>query len=454
MKTSIILINPWIYDFAAYDLWSKPLGLLSIGSFLRKCGFHVRLIDCMDVHHPALQSGLQKNIPKRRLYGTGKYLKNKVNRPGALKNIKRSFSCYGIPREVFQNQLNRLKKPSVFLVTSLMTYWYPGVNEAISIIKKTFPGVPVILGGIYARLCRDHALKHSGADIVSSEAEPGGVLRLLEKLGISQLSSIPESLSYPAFDLLNGNDYICLITSRGCPYRCRYCASAFLEPACTRRDPEMVFEEICYWHREKGIQDFAFYDDALLVNFKTHMGIVLEKLARRRLKVRFHTPNALHVKEITKNASDLMFRTGFKTIRLGLETMDFSFRNYLDNKVREGDFEKAMMNLLNAGFKRKNIGAYLLMGLPDQSVHGVSKTIEYVGNIGAMPYLAEYSPVPHTSLWDKAVSVSEYDLASEPLFHNNSLLSCWDDSRRAQVPMLRKQVLDIRERLRGRRDSE
>ena len=22
-----LLINPWIYDFAAYDLWMKPLGI-------------------------------------------------------------------------------------------------------------------------------------------------------------------------------------------------------------------------------------------------------------------------------------------------------------------------------------------------------------------------------------------------------------------------------------------
>ena len=28
----ILLVNPWIYDFAAYDLWVKPLGLLYIGA--------------------------------------------------------------------------------------------------------------------------------------------------------------------------------------------------------------------------------------------------------------------------------------------------------------------------------------------------------------------------------------------------------------------------------------
>ena len=34
----ILLVNPWIYDFAAYDMWAKPLGLLYIGSLLRSYG--------------------------------------------------------------------------------------------------------------------------------------------------------------------------------------------------------------------------------------------------------------------------------------------------------------------------------------------------------------------------------------------------------------------------------
>jgi hypothetical protein len=31
MPKTILLINPWIYDFAAFDFWTKPLGLLQIG---------------------------------------------------------------------------------------------------------------------------------------------------------------------------------------------------------------------------------------------------------------------------------------------------------------------------------------------------------------------------------------------------------------------------------------
>ena len=37
----IILINPWIHDFSAYDLWLKPLGLLYIAAYLEKYGYQI-----------------------------------------------------------------------------------------------------------------------------------------------------------------------------------------------------------------------------------------------------------------------------------------------------------------------------------------------------------------------------------------------------------------------------
>ena len=48
MQKELLLINPWIYDFTAYDLWSKPLGLLYLASFLRKFNFNISYIDCLD----------------------------------------------------------------------------------------------------------------------------------------------------------------------------------------------------------------------------------------------------------------------------------------------------------------------------------------------------------------------------------------------------------------------
>jgi len=44
----VLLVNPWIYDFAAYDYWLKPVGLLYIASLLNKLGVETVLLDLLD----------------------------------------------------------------------------------------------------------------------------------------------------------------------------------------------------------------------------------------------------------------------------------------------------------------------------------------------------------------------------------------------------------------------
>jgi radical SAM superfamily enzyme YgiQ (UPF0313 family) len=449
MKSKVLLINPWIHDFAAYDLWSKPLGLLSIASELRRLGLEVHLADCLDIHHPGMtrDSGAS---PVRRAYGTGKFWRQQIPRPSPLKGVPRSYSRYGITGKLFKRDLEKMPGPDAILVTSLMTYWYPGVQEAIHYAREVFPKAPVILGGIYARLCPEHARRHSGADRIISSGGRDAILALLSvlsELGITFLNRArdPESLPYPSFDLLRKMDYVCLMTSSGCPYRCRYCASPYLNPLSCRQDPARALEEISYWHDIHGIRDFAFYDDALLVDPEGHIIPLLESVVEKGMDVRFHTPNALHVREISGRIADLLKAAGFRTIRLGFETADMAMHDRLDRKVSRGEFERAVNNLSNAGFAPGQVGAYILMGLPGQSVGEVLESIEYAGNTGVSPYLAEYSPLPHTPMWKEALASSDLDLAGEPLYHNNTLLPCWGEARRAEVPRLKDRVREIRE---------
>jgi radical SAM superfamily enzyme YgiQ (UPF0313 family) len=444
---TLILINPWIYDFAAYDLWAKPLGLLKLAAFLRDSGFRIHLIDCLDVHHPGMCKSPSSAQPVRREYGTGKFFRERVPKPEPLKCVSRSYSRYGMSTQLFAEELRLVEKPAAILVTSLMTYWYPGVVEAIRLAREIHPGTPVILGGIYARLCREHASRVSGADEVVNARDGqslSGILDRMRRLGVEAEPSRRGPHPYPSFDLLHGIDYVCLQTSSGCPFRCHYCASSFLNPRFSTKDPERVLEEILFWHRVFGVKDFAFYDDALLMHFDSHLGVVLDRVVRTRVPIRFHTPNALHVREITAPVAELLLASGFKTIRLGLETSDMNLHQNLDGKVAPGEFEQAVAHLTTAGFAKEELGVYILAGLPGQSVDSVRKSAYYVHSVGATPYLAEYSPIPHSLLWEKARSCSEYDLSSEPLFHNSTLLSCWRESERRAFADLRQEVIRIR----------
>lgn len=420
----ILLVNPWIHDFAAYDVWAKPYGLLSLAAILRHHGLNVSYTDCLDRFHPRMP----KSDPRAR-HGRGPYFKTPIPNPRGLENIRRRYCRYGIAPEWLRADLQAVSdRPDLILVTSLMTYWYPGVFETIAVIKDHFPGVPVILGGIYARLCRDHAMRHSGADEVVTD-NGGSLMALVERYtGYAASSRIDfddlDTWPYPAFDLQNCINYVPLLTTRGCPFDCAYCASRFLEPGLRRQTPRRVLSEIDYWHRVHGVEDFVFYDDALLVDAGRHAGPILEGIVRMGHRLFFHTPNAFHIRAIDAEIAQLMFRAGFHTLRLGLETTDFASRGDLDHKVTEAEFSRAVGCLRKAGFRSEQIGAYLLVGLPGERISAIREAIEWVKGVGITPIPAYFTPIPHTRLWETAVAHSRYDLNADPIFSNNAILPC------------------------------
>ncbi len=124
----VLLVNPWVADFAAYDLWSKPLGLLMLGRMLHNIGISCSLLDLMDRFHPVL-TDTSEIMPVPKNDGTGRYFKMPLNKPAVISHIKRTYSRYGWPENAAVKVLCNIQKPDVILMTSHMTYWYPGVQQ-------------------------------------------------------------------------------------------------------------------------------------------------------------------------------------------------------------------------------------------------------------------------------------------------------------------------------------
>ncbi len=449
----ILLVNPWITDFAAHDLWAKPMGLLILGTLLREGGCGVALIDCMNRHDSFSDASPESPAGKDGPFGTGKYPKTRIPKPAIYADVPRRYQRYGIHPESFMRQVDSLPTPNLIWVTSHMTYWYPGVFETIQCLTRSLPSVPVWLGGIYATLCRAHAEAFSGAhrvfagsiDVLPAAIEAATGFRLANGPCWSP-ANLPLS---PALDLLPHPTYAPLLTGLGCPYRCPYCASSILQPLLLKRSARDIEAEILRCHRVFHISDFAFYDDALLLNAESTLKPALERLVREDLPLRFHTPNALHIRALTPEWCDLLFASGFRTIRLGLETMHRDRQLEWGRKVDSEMFLKCVRNLLSAGFASEDIGVYLMAGLPGQTVEEVRESIRLVHAAGAQPYISEYSPVPGTSLWGEACRVSPFDLAAEPLAHNNTFLACRrEDFTLADLEALKASALEARRRYR------
>jgi len=170
-----------------------------------------------------------------------------------------------------------------------------------------------------------------------------------------------------------------------------------------------------------GVRDFAFYDDALLMDADRHIHVILDEILEHRLYCRFHTPNGLHVGYIDEALATKMYEAGFKTIRLGLETSHAPEQLRTGAKITNEGFQQAVHNLKMAGFQAGELTAYILMGLPGQPVKEVMESVAFVHKCGVSVQITLYSLIPGTVEWERAVRLSGFDVRPDPLLHNNSI---------------------------------
>ncbi|HPN72723.1 MAG TPA: B12-binding domain-containing radical SAM protein [Candidatus Omnitrophota bacterium] len=413
MKTFLI-VNPWIYDFAAYDLWMKPWGLLKIMSVLKSSGHGAVLVDAMDRHH-RLIPGEVRDKPD----GTGRFMSQEIPKPAALKGIPRKYKRYGLSRELFEAALPGCRVDAI-LVSSGMTYWYPGVFETIKILKKRYKA-PVILGGAYATLCREHAVRESGADHVVSNGDFRG---LEEAMGIECGFSFRSLLEADAdISSYTFNPYAVLRVSLGCPFSCAYCAQKKLGPGFMLKSLDGAIKEVKAFY-DRGIKNFAFYDDALLFD-GDHIEEYFSAVVEEGIKGNFYTPNGLHARFLKEKTAFLIKKMNFVNPILSLETANCEVAETWHDKVDRDEFRTAVNNLRAAGYKKGQYTVYLMLGAPGSSTRDVKESMEFAHSLGARISLSEYSPISGTLMSERLGERPE-----DPLMENNSIFPFYSRSTR------------------------
>lgn len=322
--------------------------------------------------------------------------------------------------DIFKNYLKRMEKPDLILLTSGMTYWYPGVFETINILRENFDKIPVILGGIYATLSHEHALKNSGADFVIKNCEFEKLFDIIEDITGIRIEKIDFQKVFlekkPYYTLYENINSCAILTSTGCPFNCIYCASPILWKKFIRRPSEKIFNEIKEYQRI-GIKDIAFYDDALLFKYREEFEELLDRITKEEINIRFHTPNGIQAREIDEKIAIKLKRANFKTIRIGFESaLDERLKNEWSFKSSREIFLRAIKNLKNAGFEE--IGAYVIIGLYNQSIDEIIDSYAFLYENGVKIYPALFSPVPGTPYYKKWI---ERKNLSDPLFTNKSI---------------------------------
>jgi radical SAM superfamily enzyme YgiQ (UPF0313 family) len=403
MQPKILLVNPPIYDFSAYDFWLKPYGLLRVAGYLRGQA-QLSLFDYLDRFHPLTPS---YSTQRQGTWERGPFYAENAPKPAPFIAIPRTYRRYGLPRSLFQTMLAEADHFDVALLQTVMTYWYPGVEEVIEDIRTYSPQTTIVLGGVYATLCPQHA-RCLGADLVIDRdyLDPlWGLLRLTP-----QLQEVPLWEAYA--DLRVG----ILKLADGCPFKCTYCSVPQVYPPFAARPLERVLAELA-WLRQRGAQHIAFYDDALLFKPDQILLPFLRQVMQRGLEVYFHTPNALNARFITKDIAHCMVQAGFRTFYLGFESSAYIWQRHTGGKVYAHELEQAVEHLVSAGADIRQITAYLIMAHPQSDQQAIEASMYFAHGLGLRLMLSEFSPIPGTPDGERCRQWIDLD---EPLWHNKT----------------------------------
>jgi radical SAM superfamily enzyme YgiQ (UPF0313 family) len=289
-----------------------------------------------------------------------------------------------------------------------MTYWYKGIQEVIEDVHNAWPKAKIILGGSYITLCYNHAQK-LGADFLvrDSDLQP-----LWEYLNITPDMNQPAL--WEVYEKLNVG---VLKLSDGCPFNCTYCSVPKVYGKFKARPMEHSLAELQLL-AERGIKNIAFYDDALLFDAEKVLIPFLEEVLKRKIKVNFHTPNAINGRFITKELAELMVRAGFETFYLGFESASLQWQQRTGSKVSSNELAQAVGHLTAAGAEPTNITTYQILGHPHGDIQELESSMHFANTLGIRGMLADFSPIPGTPDGEYCRKWVDMD---EPLFHNKTV---------------------------------
>lgn len=348
---------------------------------------------------------------------------------------------YGAPEKDVHNFLSTRKFDLVGITCSFTSRW-KFVSKLARQVKEISPQTSVAVGGLFPTSEWEYCLNNcSAVDFVMlGEAElsfahvvdnisrgyslndackdiDGMAWRAGDKLLYNpkhKYNNNLDNLPFPAWHLLDLKKCFSLqknifelptpclpiLSSRGCPNRCRFCNMHISHSYHWRaRSPENVLDEIEYLKERFGVHRFYFIDDNFSVDISRAKSIC-RGIIERSINIKYNFHNGLSIKSIDHELVQLMKKSGCTSVCLAVESGSEYIRNEVYGKRLNTEKIFEVFNL----FRRVGIPTigYFMVGAPGESRAEFEKTKTLLAKLPmSLATVGIYTPYPGTELYDE-----------------------------------------------------
>jgi radical SAM superfamily enzyme YgiQ (UPF0313 family) len=394
----ILLINPdtghreRIESQAAWP----PLGLLYLGAVLEKAGHDVKVMDNGRIRLTV------ENLVKRvkrvnpELVGIGALTPTFKQAITIAKAIKAEMPDMKI---VFGNYHPTFTYDKILRKYPVVDYVAIGEGE------RTLPElVEALENGKKVERVPGLALRRGGK-VVKTPQRP--LIENLDELPIPDRSFLEQEYHSEIMGLLgSGGKFTTVLTSRGCPFACRYCAcAAFSHRKIRVRSPESVVAELEQLHSQ-GYEEVGFVDDNLFVN-KRRVEKICDMLKEKNIRMSFWAEG--RVDQASRDMLKKFAGAGCKIIYFGMESGSQKVLDYFRKNTTPEMNRRAVRNCKEAGVENV-IGSFIL-GAPIETAADVRQTLDFAMSLQGMDF-PQMNPLcisPGMDLWDEAVKAGHVD---------------------------------------------
>jgi magnesium-protoporphyrin IX monomethyl ester (oxidative) cyclase len=405
----ILLLNPPVPETYYTKEFYLPSGLLYLAAAIKDAGSEVALLDLKCTKY---QEAVQKG-------------------------------------ERYQNIIvSKIRKfaPELIGIGCLFSGNFPSMLHYSQIIKKIFPNVHIVIGGIHPTIYAHKILEKCPSidSIILGEGEDT-IVKLVQCLEDDQSKHLEDidglayrkdnsiiinpkkyfidnidTISFPAYDLVRMDNYfvdtsdwhnpkklpihtsVPIISSRSCPNRCNFCSMyQAMGPRWRPRTAENVVDEIEHIYKTYNLQHFSFMDDNFSLNKRRTLAICQEILSRK-LDIQFETPNGLAIATLDEEVLDAMVQAGLVRISLAIESGSDFIRNKIMRKRLSRERIYDVLRLTQK-YPHLYVRAFFIMGMPEETIKTLEKTYQMIKDIDVdRIYLSNVVPFPGTEVFEQA----------------------------------------------------